>query len=127
MFMRLIGLKWSEQIEYLYDNIADKVPQAPGVCRVYVRLQNDQWSLVYVGQGNNLQERLWSFRQPFYEQNEKLNEYVRTYQCAFDFAVVEDPMLRAQAVRALIEEHRPELNEYKPAAEDAPPVRLCNL
>lgn len=109
---RTIRLKWSYDCKYVEGN-KGKIPESEGVYEVFVELKSGPLRRIYVGQGEDLRERLLRHLQES-EPNECLKENLKKYVCWFRYARVSDERDRKDAEQALYDKRKYQCNETRP-------------
>jgi len=107
-----IYLAWNGYYNYNKEKLESVVPEDAGVYKLSVLLKNGNLRVFYVGQSENLKERLYDHLQD-YESNDCIKGKVGKYICKFKFALLSKEDERDGAERALFLYYNPECNnEY---------------
>ena len=109
MYKTKLQLEWKGYYSYNAENL-DKVPSDAGVYKISVKLKNERLKPFYVGQANDLKDRLSDHLQD-YEPNDCVKKHVRDYICHFKYALVSRQSDRDGAERALYQHYKPECND----------------
>lgn len=120
MPVRIVGLDWKGGPYTHSFDIVD-VPHRPGVFKLHFREPDGSWRVVLVGEADNLYEALIAHLVSI-APDPRVQELVRTGNCAYSYAELADPEERRAAVRSLVEYFQPELND--PAALPGASVRV---
>ena len=106
-------IKWSE-FWYLNDgNVQQNVPKQAGIYLLWVKLKTEKWMCSYVGQAENLQERLLSHCSQD-EQNDCIKNNVQNYISGYEFAEVPKQSDRDAIEKFLYDYYQPECNKQDP-------------
>ena len=86
-----------------------RAPRSGGVYRLSYMAVNKKLVVFYVGQSEDLRDRLGDHLLPS-EDNPCIRRHVRSSSCYFDWAIVESKPARDRLEREQIAAHRPECN-----------------
>lgn len=117
--MARLTLEWSNVLLYTSSNLDTHAPLAAGVYRLS-RKKEDEFPVFYVGQAENLSERLRDHLSDK-EPNACIVRCLRQHSCYFRFAKVASQADRDCAERALYDNYKPNCNEV------APPEEPCEI
>lgn len=106
-------IEWSSFHRLTEENIRKYVPTSAGVYLLWVRLKNEEWRCYYVGQANNLQQRLLDHMSDD-EPNECIRDYVSKYISGFEYAKVGKQGDRDGIEKFLYDHYKPECNKSDP-------------
>ena len=120
---RKLHLTWNGYFKYTSDSVSKNVPENAGVYKISVSQQDGTLKVHYVGQSENLQERLKEHLEISNEQNKYLAKHISKYSCSYKFALVSKQEDRDAAERALYMHYKPECNDAD-AIPDAPDVEI---
>ncbi len=111
-----LSLKWSSLLGCDIETVREKVWQRSGIYRLLSRSEDGKFRSFYVGQAENLQERLASHFSAS-EPNKQLSKILKTKDCRFKFAYVESERERSGAERYLFDLLPDLVNEQRPKAD----------
>jgi len=107
-------VKWSSfHGSYTSEAVKKYVPTSAGVYLLWVKLKNDKWRCIYVGQATNLEERLLSHLTSS-EPNESIKNNVSNYVIGFEYAEVTEQYMRDGVEKFLYDKYKPECNSQDP-------------
>lgn len=110
---------WSNFHKLTSDNVKHSVPQDSGVYLLWVKLSNDKWRCYYVGQADNLQERLLQHLSHS-EKNNCIKTNVRDYISGYEYAKVSKQSDRDGIEKFLYNHYKPDCNETDPGGTPIP-------
>ena len=113
-----LKLNWSSRYEYTGSNVNVHAPTSGGVYRLMYK-SDDEYSVFYVGQAGNIDERL---RQHLAvtEPDACIKRHLRDYTCYFRYALVPSLTDRNGAERALYDHfNKPTCNTVAPSGPPA--------
>lgn len=115
-----MNLKWIGYHRLTDDNVDKYVPVESGVYKISVEKDNDTLKVVYVGQSENLEDRMKQYVNEDTD-NDCLLSYLEDDICYFKVAEVSDADDRDGAERALYDHYESECNDEDkiPDAEPA--------
>ena len=117
--METLALDWSRLLKYNELNVNLYAARSAGVYRLSCQ-KGDERQVFYVGQGDNLYERLRDHSSDS-ESNACMRDNLHSYTCYFQFSPIRAQKDRDSAERALYDYYAPECNEVAPSAEP------CNI
>lgn len=107
-------LKWSGFHDSYSPEVVKKyVPTSAGIYLLWVKLKNDKWRCIYVGQATQLEERLLSHLSSS-EPNESIKNNVSNYVIGFEYAEVSEQYARDGIEKFLYDAYKPECNSQDP-------------
>ena len=81
-------LEWSSfYTPYTEQEVKKYVPIDSGIYLLWVQLKNEKWRCSYVGQADDLEDRLLNHLSKF-EENECIKTKASKYVCGFEYAKV---------------------------------------
>jgi excinuclease UvrABC nuclease subunit len=116
IFKKEIVMKiiWSAFHEpYTELEIKKYVPAESGIYLLWVKLINGNWRCFYVGQADNLEDRLLQHLSSG-EPNECIKKKVSGYICGFEYAEVSKQSDRDGVEKYLYDHYSPECNQVDP-------------
>lgn len=122
MWRKLIRLKWYGKPTYHPLDLAD-VPAEPGVYKLHRQEFNGEWSVFHVAKADRLYDAL-QIHLTSSERNEKILETLRTYDCAFSYALVPDPTERDGILKHLFDLYQPEATDPKTIPAEVEPLQV---
>jgi len=117
--MARLTLNWSDVLLYTQSNVNIHAPLSAGIYRLSCQ-RGDKRPVFYVGQAENLHERLRNHLSDA-ELNGCIVRCLRRHTCYFRFASVARQADRDCVERALYDHYNPECNEV------APPREPCDI
>lgn len=105
-------MTFSDQYSYDAGTVRRVVPNNPGVYRLNYKARDGKYYVFYVGQSEDLEERLLAHLLPS-ESNACIREMVRTATCAFQYVVVTSKQDRDRIEATEIARFNPRCNERK--------------
>jgi excinuclease UvrABC nuclease subunit len=106
-------ITWSGFHSLNDNNVKQNVPSQAGVYLLWVQLKNEKWRCHYVGQAENLQERLLAHCSQD-EQNDCINNNVQNYTSGYEFAKVSKQVDRDAIEKYLYDYYKPQCNKQDP-------------
>lgn len=103
-------LKWVGYYKLAKSNIDSYVPVNAGIYRIGIGLKNGDIKVIYVGQTENLEDRMFQyFNQD--TDNKCLLGHLKEHVCYFKVAKVEIQADRDAGERALYDKYKPDCND----------------
>lgn len=112
-------IEWSSFHDLNEQNIRRYVPTGAGVYLLWVKLKNGKWRCYYVGQAQNLEQRLLSHLSSA-ESNKCVKNNVSKYISGFEYAKVGRQSDRDGIEKFLYDHYSPECNEVDPGGTPIP-------
>lgn len=106
-------LKWSDLNGFNENNVRNLVLIEGGVYRIYIKMTDGKYKVIYVGSAENLQKRLLEHLSTT-EQNSKLKNMIERYITAFRFTYLSSESDRKNIEYTLFHHFKPECNENEP-------------
>lgn len=107
-------LKWSSfHASYTRGEVREYVPTGAGVYLLWVKLKNEKWKSIYVGQATNLEERLLSHLSNS-EENSCIKNNILNYIVGFEYAEVAEQYQRDGIEKFLYDTYGCECNSQDP-------------
>jgi excinuclease UvrABC nuclease subunit len=119
MITKKIELQWAPYRPYKDDNVERYVPVNPGVYKLAVPNSEGTLNVFYVGQAENLRQRLKDHLSGF-EANLCIRQHVQRGDSHFTYAVLHNKGDRDGAERALFDYWKPVCNKTVPPGPAIP-------
>jgi len=107
-------IEWSSFQRLTSENIRTYTPTSAGVYLLWVQLKDEKWRCYYVGQAENLEQRLLDHISEA-EPNECIKENVAKYISGFEYAKVAKQNDRSGIEKFLYDQYKPECNRTDPS------------
>jgi len=106
-------IEWSSFHQLTEENIRRFVPTSAGVYLLWVQLKSEKWRCYYVGQAEDLEQRLLDHISTN-EPNDCIKEYVSKHISGFEYAKVGGQSDRDGVEKFLYDHYSPECNKQDP-------------
>ncbi len=111
-----MNLEWMPFRTLTEDNVRSLAPSRPGVYLLWVKLKNGKWRCYYVGQAQDLRQRLLDHLSKT-EPNACIRNHIENHISGFEFAEVSTQADRDGVEKYLYDHFSPECNEQDPGGE----------
>jgi len=108
-----MNIQWSIFQRLTEDNIRKYVPTSSGVYLLWVQLKSEKWRCYYVGQAQNLEDRLLSHTSA-QEPNDCIKTNVSEHISGYEYAKVAKQSDRDGIEKFLYDHYKPECNKSDP-------------
>ncbi len=110
-------INWSNfHSTYDESEVRRYVPDDAGIYLLWVKLKTGKWRCFYVGQAENLEERLLDHLSGD-EENKCIKNNVSNYVCGFEYAKVSKQSDRDGIEKYLYDYYKPECNKVDPGGK----------
>ena len=106
-------VKWSTFKRLTEDNIRRYAPTSAGVYLLWVQLESEKWRCYYVGQAQDLEDRLLAHISDN-ERNDCIKDHVSKYINGYEYAKVAKQTDRGGVEKFLYDHFKPECNKIDP-------------
>ena len=116
-------LTWTKLVAFNATNVDAIKSALPGVYRISYKADDDNYYVFYVGQAEDIKQRLHEHLLPS-ETNICIRNRVEKGNCAFRYAEITKDYIRNAAEQQMFKHYQPSCNEKEPSGRDDVTVNL---
>ena len=110
-------LTWTKLVSFDKESIESLPNDLPGVYRLSYEADNGERYVFYVGQSENIKDRLLEHLSSD-EENVCIKNYLSTKECFFRYAEISEASIRSATERQAYKHYEPVCNDKKPEGRD---------